>query len=298
MQMNRRSFLACSLTGVAALLLNGGILPAADSPVVRTPRLRFSSWLNMVKGNLPEQLAWVEKMGFESIELRGNFMKMRGEWKEALKKSHLVPSALDWSSLGLIVAGSEAERSASLDSLKAAIDTAADLKAPNIIIVPPRLNSNLVLPDREKSVAIIREVLGGLADRAAQAGTCLMIEPVTPKGVNCINSTAEGAALCASIDKPGVGIVFDFCQMIQVENDLTAAMVAGGNYIRQIHLSSRKRTLPGQETEDAEKYRDGFRGLKQIGYAGFCSFECGKMETYQDQVGASMDFLRAQWDAS
>lgn len=298
MLMNRRSFLACGLTGAAALLFAGGRLPAAEPTVVGSSRLRFSSWLNMVRGDLPEQLAWVEKMGFEAIELRGNFLKMRGAWKEALKNTPLVPSALDWSSLGLIVAGSDAERTASVDSLKAAIDTAADLRVPNIIIVPPRLGTKLVLPDRERSVAIIREVLGGLADQAAQAGTCLTIEPVVPKEVNCINNVAEAVALCTSIGKPGVGIVFDFCKMIQVEEDLTAAMVTGAPFIRQIHLSSRKRTLPGQEAEDATKFFDGFRGMKKIGYGGFCSFECGKMETYQDQVGASMKFLRAQWDAA
>ena len=297
--LTRRHLLATGLAGAAAAFF--GALPAGfgAEPAVpdagAQPRLRFSSWLNMVRGDLPEQIRWVESQGFEGFELRGNIAKMHPLWKEALRTTHLKPTALDWSSLGLIVAGSAAERAASVDSLKAAIDTAGDLRTPNIIIVPPRLNAKLVLPDREGSLAIIRDVLGGLADRAAQAGTCMLIEPVGPKEVQCLNNVAESVAMCTSIGKPGVGIVFDFCKMIAVEPDLTAAVVAGAPFIRQIHLSSRRRTMPGQEAEDAVKFTEGFRGLKQIGYQGFCSYECGKMETYQDQVPGSMEFLRTCW---
>ncbi len=294
MLMNRRSFLSYGVAGAAALLLRGTPLAAADLPQA-TPRLRLSSWLKHVKGDLPEQLAWVEKMGFESIELRGQWETMAPVWKAALKNSKLVPSAMDWSSMGHIVAGSAADREKSLDSLKRAIDVAGDLNTPNVIIVPPRLNKGLDLPSAEKSVAIMRDTFASLAPRAAAAGTCLAIEPVNRVLVNCINTMGEAAALCREIGQPGVGIVFDFQQIMREEPDLDRAMQNGGAFVRQIHLSSRRGHLPGYAAEDREKYLQGFRGLKRIGYGGICSFECGSPNSYMEKVGESMTFLRNIW---
>jgi sugar phosphate isomerase/epimerase len=299
MQLTRRHLLAASLVGAASALLGG--LPrgfgAEPTPPATGPgaRLRFSSWLNMVRGNLSEQLRWVEAQGFEAIELRGNFAQMHPAWKEALRSTPLVPSALDWSSMGTLVAGSAIEQQKALSSLQQAIDIAADLRVPNIIIVPPRLGQGLNLPEPARAVERMAEILGGLADRAAQAGTCLLIEPVSRKGVHCIHTIADGVDLCRRVNKPGVGVVGDFCHMIQMETDLTEGLAGGGAHLRQIHLSSRRRTLPGQEAEDREKFTAGFRGLKRLGYHGFCSFECGKLETYQDQVPGSLAFLRSCW---
>ena len=298
MTMNRRSFLAWSLTAAAALMTSHRPLSAAEPSIAKSPRLRFASRLYFVRGDLSQQLAWIEKQGFESIELNGNPVQMHAAWKQAFAHSSLIPSALNWNSLETIVAGTAQQRSASIDSLKAAIDTCGDLKIPNIVIVPPRLRPEFTLPEPTQSFSIIRDVLGSLADRASQAGTCLMIEPVTPKDAQCINTVADAVNLCTSINKPGVAFVFDFCKMIQTEPDLAGAIERGAPFLRQVHLSSSKRTFPGQEKEDVVKFRDGFRGLKKIGYNGFCCFECGNKENYQDKVGASMEFLRTQWDAA
>ena len=294
MTTTRRGFLGLGLVGAATLIAGNSSPLAAGEPPATTATLRFSTWLNTIRGNLPQQLDYAEKMGFEAIELRGDIFKNIAPWKEALATSRLKVSALDWSSLGPIVGGVPAEREKSLDHLKRSIDAAAELKAPSLIVVPPRL-SHPGLPDAATSRRIIIDTLGPLAETAAKAGTCIMFEPVNRKGVNCLHFVVDAASACREINSPGIGVVADFCQMIQEETNLTGAMLSGGSWIRQIHLSSRKRTLPGQEAEDAEKFLQGFRGLKLINYQGYCSFECGKIETYQEQIAESMAFLRTQW---
>jgi sugar phosphate isomerase/epimerase len=293
----RRGFLGLGLAGAATLM--GGNPPplTAGEPPATTATLRLSTWLNTIRGDLSQQLDYAEKMGFEAIELRGDIFKNIAAWKEALTTSRLKVSALDWSSLGPIVGGVPAAREQSLDHLKRSIDAAAELKAPNLIVVPPRL-SHPGLPDAATSRRIIIDTLGPLAETAAKAGTCIMLEPVNRKSVNCLHFVADVASVCREINSPGIGLVADFCQMIIEETNLTGAILSGGKWIRQIHLSGRNRSLPGHQAEDEQFYREGFRGLKLINYPGYCSFECGKIETYQEQIAESMAFLRTQWSQS
>jgi sugar phosphate isomerase/epimerase len=53
--------------------------------------------------------------------------------------------------------------------------------------------------------------------------------------------------------------------------------------------------MPGKNPRDVQLYREGFAGLKQIGYQGYCSFECGNIDTFKEQFASSMDFLRIIW---
>ena len=61
--------------------------------------------------------------------------------------------------------------------------------------------------------------------------------------------------------------------------------------MHHVHLASRTRELPGQD----ELFVDGFRGLKQIGFHDFCSFECG-VSGDPVEIPKSMAFLREQWE--
>lgn len=83
--------------------------------------------------------------------------------------------------------------------------------------------------------------------------------------------------------------------MMEEETNQTGAFLSGGKYVKQVHLSSRRRTLPGEEKEDGQQFLEGYRGLKMTGYPGYCSFESGKIETYEEGVIKSMAFLRDVW---
>ncbi len=78
-----------------------------------------------------------------------------------------------------------------------------------------------------------------------------------------------------------------------------AAFVAGGQYLRHVHIASRKnRKMPGEDAGD--NYVDGFKGLKLIGYQDFVSFECGlgKGTDRAKTLIAAAKLLREQWEAA
>lgn len=298
--LSRRDWLATGLLGSASLAAGAASVLAAEPPKGELPpkeaKLRLSSWWLPVPGDIDAQLAFLEKAGVEGVELRGGVLKDPDKFKKALAKTRLVPTALDWSNCSAICSDDEKARQKSLDDLRRAIDIAHDFKAPNIIVVPPRLKSSYKAPDARTARQMLLDVLPKYGELAHEAGTCLTIEPVVRSSVVCLHTLAETAAFCRELNSPGVALVADFSIMAEEETSLHGAFLSGGRYVRQVHLSSRRRRMPGQESEDARLFADGFKGLKAIGYQGFCSYECGMFTGFCENLPMSMAFLRQQWD--
>ena len=89
----------------------------------------------------------------------------------------------------------------------------------------------------------------------------------------------------------------DFYHMDSEETSDMGAFISAGDYLNHVHLAGGRaeptRTLPGQ---NGMSFVDGFRGLKYIGYTGFCSFECGCVGDREVEMPKAMQFLRDQWD--
>ena len=75
------------------------------------------------------------------------------------------------------------------------------------------------------------------------------------------------------------------------------AFISAGPWLQHVHLASRTRSriLPEQEKSD---YRDGFRGLKVIGYQNYMSLECGCRKDTDPavEIAKTFDMLRQQWE--
>ena len=306
--LSRRRWFSTGLAG-AALLASRPWSLAADPQETRPPeaagRLKISSFYNYLPGPLPERLAFLEKAGVEGVELRGVKLpdNVNGSpignpkyFAEVLRDSKLKPTALDFTNLAPLISDSPEIRLKFTDSLKRAIDVAAELKAPNLITVPPRLNAETVLPDPNVIRKVFLETLPALGERAAQAGICIMIEPIDRHAGNCLHVVADVASLVRDCNTPGLGIVADFCIMMEEETSITGAFLSGGSYIRQVHLSSLHRKMPGQGKDDEARFREGFRGMKIIGYPGYCSFECGTAAGFSKDLLPAMEFLRRVWE--
>lgn len=292
--MSRRHLLGSSLAALCALASPRVPLAAEAVQTKKEAQLRFSSWLIGLQGSLEQQLDFVEGLGFEAVELRGSIPNNRAQWVKALRGRPLAVSGMDWGHFTDMVSDDAAKRQKSIDSLKYAIDAAHELKAPVLVCVPPRHGAQVSLPDPITTRKMLLETLAPLAALATEAGTSIGIEAVRRSSVNCLHTLVEVAGFIRESKCEGLSLVADFCIMMEEETNQTGAMLSGGAYIKQVHLSSRKRTLPGQEAEDAAQFLEGFRGLKMIGYNGYCSFECGKAN-YEDGVAESMTFLRDIW---
>ena len=69
--------------------------------------------------------------------------------------------------------------------------------------------------------------------------------------------------------------------------EVDGLVLAGG-------VENPRRTFPG---ENNMTFVDGFRGLKYIGYQGYCSFECGCANSDREAAfKQTISFLRSQWD--
>ena len=86
----------------------------------------------------------------------------------------------------------------------------------------------------------------------------------------------------------------DFYHMHIEETSDMGAFISAGPFLHHVHLASRtrNRTMPHQDNSD---YRDGFRGLKYIGYQDFMSLECGVVGDKMVEIPKAVKFLRKQW---
>jgi len=256
---------------------------------------RLSSQLGPIPGKqLPEKLALMEQWGFEAVELPGNCVGKEEEFEKALKNSRLKISALCWGSAsGALVSEIPEKRVEGIKLLKGAIDTASRLGCIGVIYVPA-FNKQTKLTNQEIR-AIVLDVLPAIGEYALQKKTRVLLEPLNRKEAFFLRQLADGAAICRDCNTPGVHMMGDFYHMAIEETSAMGAFLSAGSYLDHVHLASKTRVMPGQDPEDAAFYQDGFRGLKAIGYHGYCSFECGCRGDRKVEIPKALEFLRQQW---
>jgi sugar phosphate isomerase/epimerase len=138
----------------------------------------------------------------------------------------------------------------------------------------------------QQFVALLRK-LGPLGEKH---NVTITIEPLNRAECNFINSVGEAAALARACDHPRVRVLADFYHMMrdgQPPNDIAWA----GALLRHVHIAEReKRTPPGVAGDDFRPY---LAALKEIGYAGRISIECGWSDMAA-QAADSVRYLRKQ----
>lgn len=110
---------------------------------------------------------------------------------------------------GFFPAASETERQQSVEENLRAIDEAAAVGAPSLVLVCGAIPAQPLAESR----AQIRDGIAACLDHAAAAGVVLAIEPLHPMYAaerSAINTMAQANALCESLgDHPQVGIACD-----------------------------------------------------------------------------------------
>lgn len=162
-------------------------------------------------------------------------------------------------------------RTATLDHLSAFLKLAGRFGAPSLVfgspknrIVPPWMSETEAL---DIAIGFFRE----LGQRAAEVGTCLVIEPnPVAYGCNFVTTAEQGIDLVDAVDHPGFRLHLDVAGMTLAGDDLGASVLAAGDRLRHVHISAPQ--LGRIETE-AVDHGAAAAALVETGYDATVSIE-------------------------
>ena len=110
-----------------------------------------------------------------------------------------------------------------------------------------------------------------------------------------LRQVADAASICRDAKNEGVKCMGDFWHMTSEDPSDSGAFLSAGPYLQHVHIASRAtRNMPGEDGA-VDNYVDGFRTLKQMGYANYVSFECGSKGDRMQTVPAALELVRSQW---
>jgi D-psicose/D-tagatose/L-ribulose 3-epimerase len=124
-------------------------------------------------------------------------------------------------------------------------------------------------PD-ERHWAWSAEGLRRIADRAAELGVTIGIEPVNRYETFLVNTSAQALRLCELIDRPNVGIHLDTYHMNIEEKRWDEPVRLAGARLCHFHLCENDRGIPGTGLVHWDHL---FGALAAIGYQGYAAME-------------------------
>ena len=146
--------------------------------------------------------------------------------------------------------------------------------------------------DKAAAVAQLTAHLKRWGPIGARHNVTIVIEPLQTAECNIINSVTEGAELARAADHPNVRLLADFYHMM-CDGEGPESLRAAGDVLHHFHVAEKdKRTAPGMEGDDFRPY---LKALKDIGYDGTVSLECGFGEDMLAGATAGLAELRRQW---
>ena len=300
--MKRRDFLKTSLAGVAGASL--ATLPAVvtgcgpAAPKKADVPLRLSFQEGIAPGaNLGEKLDYMENLGIVGFEPGGRGLAGRvSEIENALRGRNIKVSAICAGFGGFILAEDPAVKNEFDTTMREIVEAAGRLGSVGVIMVPAFNGQTPCRPHTMDTRNYLCEQLHELGEFALQCGTTVILEPLNRGECFYMRLVADAAAIARDADSKGVKCMGDFWHMQEETSDYAAFMAAGTEYLQHVHIASRgRRKTPGEDGEK-DDYRDGFRALKELGYPGFVSFECGCEGDRATVLPAAVELLRKQWD--
>jgi sugar phosphate isomerase/epimerase len=299
--MDRREFLkssALAAGAAAGVYALAGRAPAQDAPAAATAAgaekkpavLKISSQEGRVPGKgLREKVETLQSWGAAGVELSANIKDRVAEIKDAVKGTSIAVSAICAGYFQLIDPD-EAKRKQGAQRLKDLCGPAGEVGSTGVIMVPA-FNNHDQLPPKEARKVLV-DILPEIGEAARKAGTRILMEPLNRGEAFFLRQLADAASICRDVNSPSIGMMGDFYHMCKEETSDCGAFLSAGPYLHHVHLASRLRNLPGQ---DDRSFVDGFRGLKMIGYQGFCSLECGVKGQAAVEIPKAFRFLEQQW---
>ena len=297
MRTNRRDLMKLAVAGGAAVLVTSTARAVTLPDPAKPARLRLSCQEGVAPGkSLTEKLDFLEASGFEGIEPGGRGLAGRvEEFQKALQGRKIKISAICSGYEGVLISEQEDVRKKCVATMKEILTAAGALGSTGMIMVPAFTGQTTL--GHWESRELLLQLLPDLGEHAKQAGTSIILEPLNRREAHFLRQVPDAAAICRDVNHPGVGVMGDFWHMTWEETNDMAAFLSAGDYLRHVHMASRKtRKMPGDD--EGDNYVLGFKGLKLIGYQNFVSLECGSKGDKTQSIPAAAKLLREQWETA
>ncbi len=300
--MDRRHFLTTAAAGSVALAA-ASVLPGCGASTksgkkqAKSPDLKISFQEWIAPGDtLGERLDFMESLGVTGFEPGGKGLSSRiAEIRGALEGRNIKVSAICAGFDGFILAEDSAVKELFDKTYREILAAAGELGSVGVIMVPAFNSQTPCRPHTLQTRDFLCEELFKLGEYAAEHGTNVILEPLNRNEAFYLRLVEDAAAIARDCGSKGVKVMGDFWHMSEETSDYAALMAAGKQYLQHVHIASRgRRLMPG---EDAEKdvYTDGFKALKEIGYEGYVSLECGTKGDRALTAAAAVELMRKQW---
>ncbi|MBI3855636.1 MAG: sugar phosphate isomerase/epimerase [Planctomycetes bacterium] len=222
---------------------------------------------------IPEACRKAKALGYDAIELFAPSAEGLGDLEKGLKDQGLKLAAMGTGAGAVLrkltLTSPDAEvRRAGREFVNSVIDFAGRFGAPAILgSMQGRWGGGL---ERSTALGHLRPALEEFGERAKKAGTTFLLEPLNRYEGNVINTIGEAADLIRSLSTRNVTILADLFHMNIEEQDVCAAIRAGGPLITHVQLADSNRRAPGHGHTD---FRAVAASLASIGYQGYLSAE-------------------------
>ena len=245
---------------------------------------------------LQDKLDYMESLGVTGLEVGGRGLAGRvDEINNALKGRNVRMAAICAGFDGFILAEDE-QKDVFDRTMREIVEAAGKIGSCGVIMVPAFNWQNPCRPHTMDTRNYLCEQLHELGEFAVQCGTTVILEPLNRGECFYLRLVADAAAIARDADSKGVKVMGDFWHMQEETSDYAAFMAAGTEYLQHVHIASRGRRKTPSEDGEKDNYVDGFRALKELGYQGFVSFECGCEGDPKVVLPAAVELLRKQWE--
>ncbi len=230
-------------------------------------------------------------------------------WRQALEPLGVTESAkllkasgLDVVSLcrgGFFPADSPQGRQQALDDNRRAVDEAAEIGAPLIVLVCGAVPGMDLVEGRKQILDGIAEVL----PYASSAGVKLSIEPLHPMYADCrsaVNTLAQANDMVASIASDDLGVTVDVYHLWW-DDDLASQIKRAGKSILSFHICD-WRTPTRDLLTDRALMGDGCINIKQIrawvedaGFTGYNEVEIFSEQHWAEDQGEYVEKIKTAY---
>lgn len=237
----------------------------------------FTDW------DFDRQCKYIAETGYTGVEVAPFTLADRAENVTSQQRASLKETAdnygleiigLHWllaKTTGLhLTTADQATRSRTADYLVELGNLCADLGGHLMVLGSPQqrnLEEGVSTPQATaNAIDVFRQALPRLADRGVQ----LLLEPLTTKETNFMNTCREAAEIIAAVDHPNLGLHQDVKAMLGEGTPLPELIQTYAPLTRHFHANDANLLGPGMGEID---YFPIFEALKSTGYNGWVSVE-------------------------